>query len=84
LTRIVVLCALLLLAVLLFSPCSTTIQRNSSVITLCVASLAADVAISVAAGTPAVAGVFGFVGCEASQAALSEPAFDVRGVWTRI
>ena len=83
-TRIVARCALLLLAVLLFSACSTTTQRNFSVITLFVSSLVADAAISVAAGTPAVAGIFGFVGCEASQAALGAPASDVRGVWTRI
>jgi hypothetical protein len=84
LTRIVARCALLLLAALLFFPCSTTIQRNVSVITLCAASLAADAAIPIAAGTPAVAEIFGFVGCEAIQAALGAPAFDVRGVWTRI
>ena len=83
-TRIVTRCVQLLLAVLLFSACSTTTQRNFSVITLCVASLAADAAISVAAKTPAVAGIFGFVGCEAIQAALGAPAFDVRGGWTRI
>ena len=83
-TRIVARCALLLLAVLLFSACSTTTQRNFAVITLFVASLAADAAISVAAGTPAMAGIFGFVGCEAIQAALGAPAFDVRGAWTRI
>ena len=83
-TRIVARCALLLLAVLLFSACSTTTQRNFAVITLFVASLAADAAISFAAGTPAMAGIFGFVGCEASQAALGALAFDVRGVWTRI
>ncbi len=83
-TRIVARCALLLLAVLLFSACSTSTQRNFAVIALFVASLAADAAISVAAGTPAVAAIFGFVGCKASQAGHGAQAFDVRGEWTRI
>ena len=71
-TRIVVRCALPLLAVLLFVGCTTTTQHNVAAITLCVASIAPDVAVSAASSPPAVGGILGFAGCEVAEALFGQ------------
>jgi hypothetical protein len=69
--RIVARCVLPRLAVCLRSTTRTTAQRNFCVITLCVASLAEDVAILASRhAVVASGGLLAFVGCEVSEAVL--------------
>lgn len=59
----------LLLAVLLLPACTTT-QRNVATATVCFASLAADIALSVHSHTWAPGGLVGLFVCDLSLAAL--------------
>lgn len=67
----------LLVAVLLL-PANTTTHRNAAAIALCIGGFAADVAPSIASGTPVACGALGFVGCELGDTAFKHASFEVR------
>ncbi len=60
----------LLLALLLLPACTTT-QHNVAATTVCLASVAADIALSVHSHTWAPGGLLGFFVCDLSLATLS-------------
>ena len=65
-------CWLCMLLALLVLPACTTTQRNVAATTVCLASFAADIAISVHSHTWAPGGLLGLLVCDMSGAVASQ------------